>query len=182
LEQEVEEFEGLYHAVEEEAKQPIAGPDDEEGGCTQEWQPEGALSLSLFPCLFPCLSPCLWLSQAVEVGGVQPAAVPNGQVDGCIEEQVEERGKDHHCFQGGWLEWKMWLGDAHGANVMWSAVASRTIQSPLVTFILLCSRSDTARSVGWSFIPTLNLDMRNQIIIKGSKTGTYMMAQGAKDR
>jgi hypothetical protein len=45
------------------------------------------------------------------------------------------------------------LWHAHHANMMWSAMASRTIQSPLVTFILLCSSPDTAGSVEWSVIP-----------------------------
>ena len=53
------------------------------------------------------------------------------------------------------------LWHAHGANMMWSAMARRTLQSPLVTFILLCSSPDTAGSVGWSGIPGWNLNVRN---------------------
>jgi hypothetical protein len=53
------------------------------------------------------------------------------------------------------------LRDVHHPNMMWSAMASWTIQSPLITFILLCGCSDAAGSVGWSVIPAWNLDIRN---------------------
>ena len=80
--------------------------------------------------------------------------------------------------RGGRLEWKLWLCDAHGANVMWSAVVSGTIQSPLFTFSLLCSSLVTLRSVGWGLVPASKLDIGNNMII----IITYMTAHSRKER
>ena len=94
--------EGLH---EEEAKQPIAVPNEEEGDCTQEGEEEwvyqgeamhaiddGTLEQGVVDlCLF---FPFLYL--AVEEEEVQPAAEPNEQEDDDTGEQ-EEPGKDRCC-------------------------------------------------------------------------------------
>jgi hypothetical protein len=49
--------------------------------------------------------------------------------------------------------WQCRLGDAHHPNMMWSPMASGTVQSPLVTFVLLGSSPDTVGGVGWSSVP-----------------------------
>ena len=91
-------METLYQAVEEEAKQPIAVPNEQEDGCTLEHQQQVdhaeqvlCLCLFLFLFLFLCLYP------AVGEVEVQPAAVPNELEDDNTEQGVRLEEKDPHC-------------------------------------------------------------------------------------
>ena len=89
LEQEEQQQEGEgLEALEKEAKQPVAVPDEQEDGCTIEQQVDHA---EWVVCL------CLYLYHAVGGEEVLPAAVPNEEEDDDTEEQVEEQEKGHCC-------------------------------------------------------------------------------------
>ena len=68
-----------------EAKYSIAGPDEQVDEDIMEQQVQALLFLFLF-----------FLLLAVEGEEVQPAAGPNEEEDDCIEEGLEEQGKDRH--------------------------------------------------------------------------------------
>ena len=76
----------------EEAKQPIAVPNEEASDSKQEVDPEQVQD-DLCLCLYLCLY--LFLYLVVEEEEVQPTAVPDVQEDGCIEEE-EKPEKDLH--------------------------------------------------------------------------------------
>lgn len=80
-------MEALYRAVEEEAKQPIAVPNEQADGCTLEQEQGQALFLFLFLCLY----------HAVGEQEGQPAAVPNELEDDDTGEQVGLQEKDPRC-------------------------------------------------------------------------------------
>ena len=91
----------MQEAVEEEAKQPTAVPNEQEDDGTLEQEVDyddvEQVLVDLFLFLFLFLFPYLYLYLSVEEEGVQPAAVPNEQEDDDNEEQVvEELEKDHH--------------------------------------------------------------------------------------
>ena len=77
----VEGLEGLYQ---EDAKQPIAVPDEEEGDYTLEQRVVDQAEQVLCPSLLLCL--CLYLYPAVGEEEAQPAAEPNEQEGDDTEE------------------------------------------------------------------------------------------------
>ena len=94
-----EGLEFLYPSVEEEAKQPIAVPNEQEDDCTLvEQQVEHVVQVLLSLSLSLSLS--LFLFLVVGEGEVQPAAEPNEQEGDDTVEQVQEaekeQEKDHH--------------------------------------------------------------------------------------
>ena len=84
-------MEGLYQ---EDAKQPIAVPDEEEGDYTLKQQVVDQVEQVLCPFPFLCLF--LYLYPAVGEEEVQPAAEPNEEEGDDTEEQEQERNP--HCL------------------------------------------------------------------------------------
>jgi hypothetical protein len=65
----------------------------------------------------------------------------------------------HRCRRQQWLWW--WrLGHMHHADMVWCAMASRTVRGLLFSFSLLSSSPNTLRSIGRSWSPNKKIKIK----------------------